>query len=178
MDQSTDIKYTDEKNSSSSPQVRPTDAKVPNSSLTLPERLIHLAHVASSSSSSNSHSFQFQHQHLPSIQGYLDAIESLLEPRSELTLTDKVTLRQPGAVVSTATAPPASQTTPSMASSNSITASGIESQLAALLEQINIIDRDLKKRCTETFHIYELFRLKCQGLTQRLSELENDVYHL
>ncbi|KAH8701678.1 hypothetical protein BGW36DRAFT_423980 [Talaromyces proteolyticus] len=50
--------------------------------------------------------------------------------------------------------------------------------LSMLLEEISIANSELQQRRIESRHIHDLFTIKCEGMAQRIIELENEIHEL
>jgi len=47
-----------------------------------------------------------------------------------------------------------------------------------VLEELSSVNEELQQRYLESRHIHDLFIIKCEGLAQRIIELENEVQEL
>jgi hypothetical protein len=139
--------------------------------VSLSDRLTHLADLAvdlapRSCVSSQNHSVLHYH---------IDAIESLLDPRSELSR--EIARNRPQSPSSSAIA---AARLPSQSETRFLepTCQTVNHQLAALLNELSNASAQLHRRRIESRHIHDLFTLKCEGLAQRIIQLEDEVHEL
>lgn len=105
------------------------------------------------------------------------------DPRS--TLTQEITKHRPQSLNLTPhyPSPPSTVAEPSPSAASHTAEPRSEphptgSQLTAILEEVTALGNELHRRRRETFHIYELFTQKCQGLERRVAGLEGEVREL
>ncbi|KAJ9299763.1 hypothetical protein DTO271G3_2647 [Paecilomyces variotii] len=109
----------------------------------------------------------------------LDTLESLLDPRHELTR--EISRHRPRSSHSSPSTPAVS----SRASNNSAARPGVDSavnsshrQLEALLKELTAVNAQLQQRRAESRHLHGLFIQKCEGLAQRILHLEDEIQDL
>lgn len=137
----------------------------------LPDRLTRLAHMAADRSPLSEHDSITVHR-------CLDTIESLLDPRPELSV--EIARHRPRSSFSSTTKRIVS--CPSSASAavcpTPSTTQATQHQLANLLEELTAVNAELLQRRNESRHIHDLFTHRCEGLEQRIAQLESDIHEL
>ncbi|KAJ9229425.1 hypothetical protein C8Q69DRAFT_518510 [Paecilomyces variotii] len=109
----------------------------------------------------------------------LDTLESLLDPRHELTR--EIARHRPRSSHSS----PSTPAVGSRASNNSAARPGVDPavdsshrQLEALLKELTAVNAQLQQRRAESRHLHGLFIQKCEGLAQRILHLEDEIQNL
>ncbi|KAE8421615.1 hypothetical protein BDV36DRAFT_280455 [Aspergillus pseudocaelatus] len=151
---------------------RPTSPSDVHEDVTpLPQRLAKLAHMLSQNADVSSEDTTTAHH-------CLNTLEALLDPRPKLT--QEVVKCRP-----TRSCPETSYPVASAASCSAPVeyraSSAFEpsrSQLMALLNEVTALNADLNQRRIESSQIYDLLKRESQGLSRRISELENVVHEL
>lgn len=115
------------------------------------------------------------------VHKYLDSIETILDPRPGLSR--EIARNRPSSSRSGTATPIASPTTRTARSSDDVPSNQTavqtaSRQLTSLLKDLSEANAQLQQRRMEARHIYELFTFKCEGLAQRIIELEEEVHEL
>lgn len=170
--------------------------KLQSHAVPLSERISSLARriatTERSSSTTSSPRNGLDEQNTTTIHEYLDTIESLLDPRPELSREIGRSRPRPLS--------PSSRTT--IAGREGLTkhsqsfvqeqegegnqmqqswipdSSSVNNQLQALLKGATKVTAELKQRRIEARHIHDLYTFKCERLAQKIIELENEVHEL
>jgi hypothetical protein len=141
--------------------------------ISLPDRLSRIAAQASL------HSLDEHNQ--ATVHQYLDAIESLLDPRPGIS--QEIARNRPSSPHSGTATPvgsnePRTRRSSEDVSSNQTAVRTANSQLMSLLKDVSDANAELQQRRMEARHIHDLFTFKCEGLAQRIIELEDEVHEL
>ncbi|KAL2001472.1 hypothetical protein VTN02DRAFT_1708 [Thermoascus thermophilus] len=128
----------------------------------LPDRLTRLAQMAADRPPLSEHDSITVHR-------CLDTIESLLDPRPELSL--EIARHRPRRSLSSTAKRGASCPSPS-------TTQPTQHQLATLLEELTAVNAELQQRRNESRLIHDLLTHRCEGLGQRIAQLESDIHEL
>jgi hypothetical protein len=149
----------------------PSDAHDTDEDVTLlPKRLAKIAHIVSE----NVHVSQ---EDTTTVHHCLDTLEALLDPRP--SLTQEVIKCRPQSVYFETSHLATASTNPSpMEDCASPANEPSHPQLIALLNEVTALNTELNQRRKESYHIYNLLTRECQGLTRRISELEDEVHEL
>lgn len=134
----------------------------------LSDRLTRLAHLATQENT------RFSEDDSNTLHRCLDTIESLLDPRA--ALTQEISKCRPQSVHSgtatTVTCRPAAGDRAEPANEAG------HPYFTDILEQVTALNVELTERRNESFRIYDLFGIKCQALSSRISELESEIHEL
>lgn len=170
--------------------------KLESHAVPLSERISSLARriaIAERSSSTTSSSHNgLDEQNTTTIHEYLDTIESLLDPRPELSREISRSRPRPLSPSSRTTIAGREGLTKHSQSfvqeqegeGNQMQQSWIpyspsaNDQLQVLLRGATKVTAELKQRRIETRHIHDLYTFKCERLAQKIIELENEVHEL
>ncbi|KAE8384099.1 hypothetical protein BDV23DRAFT_43508 [Aspergillus alliaceus] len=137
----------------------------------LPERLAKLAHMASQ----NAH---VSTEDTTAVYHCLDTLEALFDPRPKLT-QEIVKCRPPRIYPETSTLVAPSSAYPSPMEDRAASVNEpFHPQLQALLNEVTALNVELNQRREESFRIYALLMRESQGLSRRISELEDEVHEL
>ncbi|KAL1964029.1 hypothetical protein VTN77DRAFT_7575 [Rasamsonia byssochlamydoides] len=144
-----------------------------NHAIPLPDRLSRIAAQASLRS--------LGEQECAAVHQYLDAIETLLDPRPGLSR--EIARNRPSSSRSGTATPAVSPTTRTRRSSDDVPSDQkalvtAHRQLTVLLKDLSDANAQLQQRRMEARHIHDLFTSKCEGLAQRVIELEEEVHEL
>lgn len=146
-----------------------------NHAIPLPDRLARIAAQVSLRS--------LDEHECAAVHKYLDSIETLLDPRPGLSR--EIARNRPSSSRSGTATPIASPTTRTGRSSdndvpskNQTAVQTASRQLTSLLKDLSEANAQLQQRRMEARHIHELFTYKCEGLAQRIIELEEEVHEL
>ncbi|OJJ49179.1 hypothetical protein ASPZODRAFT_140112 [Penicilliopsis zonata CBS 506.65] len=131
----------------------------------------------------------FSQEDSVTIHRCLDAIESVLDPRAQLT--NEVIKYRPQrprswttiTTTTTTTPPPITKSVGLLAPDIHCSPSVMEpktdhQQLTVLLKDVTMLHTGLQQRRKEANQIYKTFRRKCRGLEERIVELEEEVDEL
>lgn len=153
--------------SSSAPESSGTDTHA----AALPDRLTRLAHMAAERS-------PLSEQDSTTIHHCLDTIESLLDPRPELSL--EIARHRPRSSLSGITKHIGSRPSSASAADCQTPSATLKThhQLAILLKELTAVNAELQQRRIESRHIHDLFTLRCEGLKQRIIQLESEIHEL
>ncbi|OGM49958.1 hypothetical protein ABOM_001293 [Aspergillus bombycis] len=137
----------------------------------LPQRLAKIAHMISQNADVSS-------EDTTTVHHCLNTLEALLDPRPKLT--QEVVKCRPTRIYPETSHPVASAASCSvpMEDRGSSAFEPSSSQLIALLNEVTALNVDLDQRRKESSQIYDLLKRECQGLSRRISELENEVHEL
>ncbi|KAL1873396.1 hypothetical protein Plec18167_006447 [Paecilomyces lecythidis] len=109
----------------------------------------------------------------------LDTLESLLDPRRELT--EEIARHRPRSSRSN----PSPQAVGSRGSNSPTARLSVDPavdnshrQLQALLKELTAVNAQLQQRRAESRHLHGLFIQKCEGLAQKILELEDEIQDL
>ncbi|EED17444.1 pogo transposable element, putative [Talaromyces stipitatus ATCC 10500] len=153
-----------------------------NNAALLNQRIVHIAHLAANDDTLRG----LSQDECAAVNKYLDNIEKLFDPRQELTRA--IALNRPASPTSSATVTtsPANAALRRKSVSKTISpktaTTSLQQQtsrdLNSVLEQLSIVNEELRQRYLESRHIHDLFIVNCEGLAQRIIELENEVHEL
>lgn len=143
-----------------------------NQGTTLSDRLNRLALLAAERS-------DISEQDSGSIGKCLDTIESLLDPRHELS--QEIARHRPRSSHSN----PSTTAVGLRFETNSAASADVDPavdhshrQLKVLLKELTAVNAQLQQRRTESRHLHNLFIQKCEGLAQRILQLEDEIQDL
>jgi hypothetical protein len=139
-------------------------------------RLTRLAHLAADQLAPRNHLSEHDHSVL---SHHLDAIESFLDPRPELSR--EIARNRPQS--------PSSDTISSVRASSkegkwlgtqisTPESQSVNRQLAVLLNALSHVTAQLRQRRIESRHIHDLYTLKCESMAQKIIQLEDQVHDL
>jgi hypothetical protein len=138
--------------------------------LPAPDRLVHLANLAACRALSGPVSKQDD----SALHHYIDSIELLLDPRPELSRA--IAQNRPPSPRSSSSTVTGLSTAASTKSSRAD--QSVNRQLETLLSELSQANVQLQLRRGESRHIHDLFTLKCDGLAQKILQLEDEVDEL
>jgi hypothetical protein len=108
----------------------------------------------------------------------LDGLEAILDPRPRFSR--EIAKNRPSS--SRSTTPVASPISPIRPlpenAPDNQTVSQTPQALTNLLEELSSVNSELQQRRLEARHIHDLFTYKCEGLAQRVIELEDEMHEL
>lgn len=148
----------------------------------LNERIAHIAQLAANNDALRG----LSQDDCAAVNTYLDNIEQVLDPRWDISR--KITLNRPASSTGNATTvtkspfaiaapqrhkPILKTTTPSQSLPKSV-----PHDLASILQELTSVNAELQQRYLESRHIHDIFIVKCEGLAQRILELEEEVHEL
>ncbi|KAI7968827.1 hypothetical protein EIK77_002823 [Talaromyces pinophilus] len=143
----------------------------------LNERIVHIAQLVADKNALRG----LSQDDCAAVSTYLDNIEKLLDPRRDISQT--IALGRPSSSTSNAT--PTTKIPPAIADyrHNSIPKATTQSQtvshdLTSILQELTNVNTELRQRYLESRHIHDVFIVKCEGLAQRILELEEEVHEL
>jgi hypothetical protein len=141
--------------------------------LPAPDRLVRLANLAACRALSGPVSKQDD----SALHHYIDSIESFLDPRPELSRA--IAQNRPQSPRSSSRTVTGLSTTAStkIARADPVYQS-VNRQLETLLGELSQANVQLQLRRVESRHIHDLFTLKCEGLAQKILQLEDEVDEL
>jgi hypothetical protein len=124
------------------------------------------------------------------VERYLDGLEGqLLDPRPQITreiaknrpvsrsASNSSTTAEAGTGTVTPTAITQTTTTRRRKDENRAMEQ-TSHDLTALLEELSAVNAELQQRRVEACHIYDLFTSKCEGMAQRIIELDHETHEL
>lgn len=145
-------------------------------------RIVHIAHLIANDNALRG----LSQDDCAAVNKYLDNIEELLDPRRDIS--HAIALNRPSPSTGNATptasdsrrksfsvktAPQATTTTTSSPQSQTVSR-----DLTSVLKELSSVNGELRQRYLESRHIHDLFIVKCEGLAQRILELEEEVHEL
>ncbi|GAD93006.1 conserved hypothetical protein [Paecilomyces variotii No. 5] len=139
---------------------------------TLSDRLNRLALLAAKRS-------DIPEQGSGAIENCLDTLESLLDPRHELT--QEIARHRPRSSHSNPSPPTAASranSSPAARPSIDPAVDNSHRQLQALLKELTAVNAQLQQRRAESRHLHGLFIQKCEGLAQKILQLEDEIQDL
>lgn len=150
----------------------------PSSDVTqLNKRIVHIAQLVADKNALQ----RLSEDDCAAVSTYLDNIEKILDPRRNISRT--IALNRPSSSTSNAT--PTPKTPPAIADYRlkSIPEARTQSQtvshdLTSILQELTSVNSELRQRYLESRHIHDVFIVKCEGLAQRILELEEEVHEL
>lgn len=168
----------------------------PSSSLN--ERISHIARLAAAAEKNSSRQFSVDEN--AALNKCLDDLETLLhgDPRPEISRV--IALNRPSSPPSRSPTPTPTSTSTANANLTPVAAPRRKDDgpffprqiteqkkqqqqtsaddLKSVLRELSSVNADLQQRYIESRHIHDLFIVKCEGLAQRIIELENEVHEL
>ncbi|EEA23789.1 hypothetical protein TMatcc_006861 [Talaromyces marneffei ATCC 18224] len=161
--------------------VKATTASSNGDVVMLNQRIVHIGHLVANNNALRG----LSQDDCAAVNTYLDNIEKLLDPRADISQT--VALNCPASSTGNAT-PTASDSRRKSFSKNaapqSITTTSqpqlqtVSHDLTSVLKELSSVNSELRQRYLESRHIHDLFIIKCEGLAQRILELEEEVHEL
>lgn len=150
----------------------------PSSDVTqLNERIVHIAQLVADKNALR----ELSQDDCAAVSTYLDNIEKILDPRRNISRT--IALNRPSS--STSNAAPTTKSPLAIADYRlkSIPKATTQSQtvshdLTSILQELTNVNTELRQRYLESRHIHDVFIVKCEGLAQRILELEEEVHEL
>ncbi|GAM36712.1 pogo transposable element [Talaromyces pinophilus] len=143
----------------------------------LNERIVHIAQLVADKNALRG----LSQDDCAAVSTYLDNIEKLLDPRRDIS--QAIALGRPSSSTSNAT--PTTKISPAIADyrHKSIPKGTTQSQtvshdLTSILQELTNVNTELRQRYLESRHIHDVFIVKCEGLAQRILELEEEVHEL
>ncbi|KAE8348790.1 hypothetical protein BDV28DRAFT_77699 [Aspergillus coremiiformis] len=137
----------------------------------LPKRIAKIAHRVSQNAHVSS-------EDMPTAHHCLDTLEALLDPRPKFT-HEVVKCRPPRSYPENSDLVAPTPTSPSPMEDRASSANEPSyPQLIALLNEVTTLNVELNQRRKESLYIYDLLTRECQGLSRRISELEDEVHEL
>lgn len=139
----------------------------------LKERIVHIAQLVADKNALQG----LSQDDCAAVSTYLDNIEKLLDPRREISRT--IALNRPA--LSTSNATPASSKKTSAQPTIRLSQSQpqtVSHDLTSILQELTNVNSELRQRYLESRHIHDVFIVKCEGLAQRILELEEEVHEL
>lgn len=135
-----------------------------------------LSRIADFAAESSRHTFDADES--AALHECLDDLEAILDPRPEFSR--EIARNRP--LSSHSTTPIASPTCQFRQlhenAPDGQTVSLAAQALTSLLEELSSVNSELQQRRVEARHIHDLFTYKCEGLAQRVIELEDEVHEL
>lgn len=149
----------------------------------LDERIVHIAQLVANNDALR----RLSQDERSAVNTYLDNIEKILDPRRDISRN--IALNRPALSTSNATPTPTSplsiadsQRKP-MSKATTLSQSQSQTQnvshdLTSILKELSSVNSELQQRYLESRHIHDVFIVKCEGLAQRIIELEEEVHEL
>jgi hypothetical protein len=158
-------------------------AIAPSSDVTqLNERIVHIAQLVADKNVLR----ELSQDDCDAVNTYLGNIEKLLDPRRDISRT--IALNRPASSTSNATPTTKSplavaplqqrKSIPKATIPWQSQSQTVSHNLTSILQELTNVNSELRQRYLESRHIHDVFIIKCEGLAQRILELEEEVHEL
>lgn len=156
-----------------------TTAPLNGNSDSLKERIVHIAQLVANNDALPG----LPQDDRAAVNAYLDNIEKILDQRQDIsrkvalsrpassTGNTTPTTKSPLAIADPRRKPISKATTPSQSQT-------VSRDLTSILQELTTVNSELRQRYLESRHIHDVFIVKCEGLAQRIIELEEEVHEL